>query len=703
MAQNLSNLYISESFGQLVQVTGSTLANGLGGELTDIDITASNADFATTASYALNAESVDTGSFMITGSASGQTLTFEKGDGTTFDLEVAATGAAAESLVTASVSDATITFEKGDASTFDIIVNNVSNATSAGSATTATSASHALQADNAAAADSATTATTASYVAGGNVDGAVALATSATSATTATTASHATSIPSNLNITASGLLVNGTGSFDILTAASASFGYLESITGSAKIIGDAFIILNNDTPTERYAGVKVIDSGSTGATASLQFDGQTNDWFYEYTASGDPLNHGVIMFGPEYGTIGSPTYPTANTLVKGNGGHHLEDSSITDDGTNVTVSAHISASGDISASAFFGDGSGLTGVASAGFPHTGSAEILGNLVVDLSGSTDAYTVIDGVNSGSLVDNLGDIYTGSDAVKHVITLTQAEYNAISASADTETLYYITDAPSFATSASYAVSASEADHAVSADSATSATTATSASFASSVGTLPGITVSGSSQFTGSFEVLTKVGGGAETFGVEELGGAGIRLLSKRNFSVLSLGTNDNQDMITMNYNGKVGIFGSGDASGTPYQFATDEFKVGVPIALSGSASGLEVTGSTITSLPVDLTISSLTASMDCSTGNFFNVTLVNGVDTHIDASNIQAGTTYNLKVTQGGAGTGTISFSGEFAFPTGSTYTGSAVASAVDIVSAVAFDNSNLYANQVENLV
>ncbi len=125
------------------------------------------------------------------------------------------------------------------------------------------------------------------------------------------------------------------------TFTSASIGYLESVTGSAKIIGDAFIVLNNDTPTQRYAGIKVIDSGSTAATASLQFDGSTNDWFYEYTSSGDPDNFGVVMFGPEYNTIGSPTYLSNNTIPKADGGHHLNDSSLTDNGSVVTAAAKL--------------------------------------------------------------------------------------------------------------------------------------------------------------------------------------------------------------------------------------------------------------------------------------------------------------------------------------------------------------------------
>ena len=126
---------------------------------------------------------------------------------------------------------------------------------------------------------------------------------------------------------------------------SASIGYLESITGSAKIIGDAFIILNADSPTERYAGIQVYDSGSTPPhSASLIFDGVNNDWFYEYSGS-DDTDYAIIMAGPEYSTKGSPVYPTNNYLVKGDGGHHLNTSSIFDDGSDVIVGANLIATG----------------------------------------------------------------------------------------------------------------------------------------------------------------------------------------------------------------------------------------------------------------------------------------------------------------------------------------------------------------------
>jgi len=143
--------------------------------------------------------------------------------------------------------------------------------------------------------------------------------------------------------------ISGTKTFnDIIVNGTASFALIQSVTGSAKIIGDAFIVLNNDTPTERYAGVAVYDSGSAGVTASLQFDGQTNDWFYEYSDDGGATtDHGVVIFGPEYSGIGSPTYPTNNAIQKGSGNHHLADSNITDNGTTVTINSNTDINGTL--------------------------------------------------------------------------------------------------------------------------------------------------------------------------------------------------------------------------------------------------------------------------------------------------------------------------------------------------------------------
>ena len=64
--------------------------------------------------------STDTGSLITTASAAGSTITFTKGDSSTFNVTIAASASSADALVTASISGNTLTFEKGDASTFDL-------------------------------------------------------------------------------------------------------------------------------------------------------------------------------------------------------------------------------------------------------------------------------------------------------------------------------------------------------------------------------------------------------------------------------------------------------------------------------------------------------------------------------------------------------------------------------------------------------
>ena len=157
-------------------------------------------------------------------------------------------------------------------------------------------------------------------------------------------------------VTASDMLVE-----NIVVSGTGSFASFVATQTSVQYIGDSIIVLNNSTPTERYAGLAVYDSGSAGVTASLQFDGLTNDWFYQYSDDGGVTSeHGAILFGPEYSTKGTPTYPTNNTIQKGNGGHHLLDSNITDDGTTITLDSNTTVNGVLSATTFEGMISGST-------------------------------------------------------------------------------------------------------------------------------------------------------------------------------------------------------------------------------------------------------------------------------------------------------------------------------------------------------
>jgi hypothetical protein len=119
-------------------------------------------------------------------------------------------------------------------------------------------------------------------------------------------------------------------------------------------------------------------------------------------------------------------------------------------------------------------------------------------------------------------------------------------------------------------------------------------------------------------------------------------------------------------------------------------------------------LFVTGSTIITGSlrgnvISSSIASTTASLNLATSNFFTLTLANGANTHISASNILPGQTVNIRVTQGSAGTGTLSFNSAIKQSSGSLYTGSMIANAVDVVSLIAFDSSSAYISYINNFV
>jgi hypothetical protein len=118
-------------------------------------------------------------------------------------------------------------------------------------------------------------------------------------------------------------------------------------------------------------------------------------------------------------------------------------------------------------------------------------------------------------------------------------------------------------------------------------------------------------------------------------------------------------------------------------------------------------LEVTGSMVYSgsvrgVVIPLTITSQTASIDCSIGNFFTLTLPSGSNTFINASNINPGQTISLKIKQPSASFGTVTFNSSFKFPINFPYLVTPLSNAEDIISMVSYDTTSLYANAVNTL-
>ena len=100
---------------------------------------------------------------------------------------------------------------------------------------------------------------------------------------------------------------------------------------------------------------------------------------------------------------------------------------------------------------------------------------------------------------------------------------------------------------------------------------------------------------------------------------------------------------------------------------------------------------------------LSISSNTASLDCSTDNFFTLLLVSGSNTFVNPSNILPGQTINLRVKQASVASGSISFASSVKQVSGSAYTPTATANGEDIITLISFDSTNLYLSNIKNFV
>ena len=178
---------------------------------------------------------------------------------------------------------------------------------------------------------------------------------------------------------------------------------LQNITASAVSIGTNIVQLNVATPAVRFAGLQVIDSGSTAMTASLYWDSVNNHWVYQ-RESGAVYGGGMLIAGPRnLGALGDEVGMTSNRLAMGIGGDHISSSQVYVDNTGVSIPGNLEVTGSLTA-ALTGNATTATTLQTArtinGTSFNGSANItIPNLV---SGSSQI----------DVASTTGDIALGS---------------------------------------------------------------------------------------------------------------------------------------------------------------------------------------------------------------------------------------------------------------------------------------------------
>jgi hypothetical protein len=188
---------------------------------------------------------------------------------------------------------------------------------------------------------------------------------------------------------------------DLIVQGSSS---LQNITASAVSIGTNIVNLNTALPAVRYAGVSVVDSGSSGVSASLLWDSQNDDFIFTHKGSGSSvLDSSMFMYGPlNTGSLDNIVGILPNRLTKGedNGNgheHHITSSQITDDGTTVFIPGILSASvftglGNVSSYSSSVDSRIITNLNSAAGAFASASSYSGSLSTSISASNYNITI-----------------------------------------------------------------------------------------------------------------------------------------------------------------------------------------------------------------------------------------------------------------------------------------------------------------------
>ena len=108
-----------------------------------------------------------------------------------------------------------------------------------------------------------------------------------------------------------------------------------NIQSNTVSIDDNIIRLNAYSPFQRYAGIEVMDSGSSGVSASMVWD-SLNDYWMFVSSSGATSK----FVGTTAGSYGSENSLTANKIAKGTGLNTIGDSLLSDDGTTLAYNTN---------------------------------------------------------------------------------------------------------------------------------------------------------------------------------------------------------------------------------------------------------------------------------------------------------------------------------------------------------------------------
>ncbi len=760
------NSYTASTDSSISQLNASSASQ-------EISINALN---AATASYVTEAES---GSFLITASVSLNTITFSKGDGSTFNLTVdtgsgggggsvpagtisgsaqitglgfVSSSVTASSLVTASASGNTITFTKGDASTFNVTVSGGSGVTFEKPSIETISGSVLITANTFTSGASSIT-----HISGSSQNLANILFKNSNTAGS-TIVSGSFNLFTNPAAPAAGRL-NYLESSNIFLNDS---GFLPTVTASVLTVGGFYPRMRNNLWLG--TGPWTINTNAV-ASSSVQAGSYNNNLFLGSTGTtintlgntgGIAFSHNILASAAA--TINAPSRSLAQIAAGASGSNVVSflnnaafGGTITYNGP-VSSSTHTISGNSVQGTATFNLQSGSRAYSISSNGINGTFTINDNTVfAPTLGSTNFYQN-NIINGTATINNRfsSSFNVGNNNINTYTISSDADLSGISTAA--QRTQQVSGNGLFGTLGNNIYFSGSAGG------------TTLKAFVSNL--MAGNSLSASVIYTGGGEqcmlATTVLGHGLNVFGTATINAAnpaglggkdgGSAFIGRYNATdgnrantaetVFAVGTGNSGSagivrktgfLIdsgsntfiegTLNVsgasslNGNLIITGSltaslqqgyvwvGNANGITTTVATSSFGGGgAAFPFTGNAvitGSLGISGSMFGGV-ISLSVVSSTASVDFSAGNMFTLTLPSA-STHINPTNIRAGQTVNIQITQPTPGTGSVTFPSNVKFAGGNDYQATTTGSAIDMLTLVSYDGTNVLGTSIKNFL
>jgi len=205
---------------------------------------------------------------------------------------------------------------------------------------------------------------------------------------------------------------------------------IQYISESTLNIGTNLITVNTNTPSIRFGGLAVIDSGSSPITsASFLYDSVQDEFIFAHKGDGTNITSSHFILGPEtYNDQGNEIYLTANRIPKGVGNEHLNDSNISDNGSLVSINSDTNITGSLFvlngiSSSFTGSLLGTASSAiSSSFATTASLATSASFSISSSYAVTASYVLNSTSNNSIKNiNDGNAVTGTTSISQSLSV------------------------------------------------------------------------------------------------------------------------------------------------------------------------------------------------------------------------------------------------------------------------------------------